>query len=163
MLLYNFKHAAELEKKQNETETAKLVSTNTLIQYGSIIQLLHIKSNKYLTVNKKLPAHVEKNAMRVYLDYAGSESSWFIVQPFYKLRSIGDKVVVGDKIVLQSFIAMQPLHVSELELHDHTDCKEVYTTKNSRYSSKLTFFICYILSYISILKMFSFLSLFHLY
>jgi hypothetical protein len=47
------------------------------------------------------------------------------VQPFYKLRSIGDKVAVGDTIVLQSFIAMQPLHVSESKLHDLVGCKEI--------------------------------------
>ena len=73
----------------------------------------------------KLPAHIDKNAIRVHLDYVGSESSWFIVLPFYKLRSIGDKVVLGDKIVLKSFVAMQSLHVSDLELSDYPGYKEV--------------------------------------
>lgn len=132
-VLKKLHHAAELEKKQNESETDKLIRQGSIIQYGSIIQLLHLKSNKFITVNKKLAAHVEKNAMRVHLEYGGSESSWFIVQPFYKLRSIGDKVVVGDKVVLQSLIAMQPLHVSELELNDNPGHKEVCIAHKSHF------------------------------
>ncbi|XP_078225087.1 inositol 1,4,5-trisphosphate-gated calcium channel ITPR3-like isoform X6 [Callithrix jacchus] len=75
--------------------------------------LLHMKSNKYLTVNKRLPALLEKNAMQV---------------------------VVGDKVILNPVNAGQPLHASNYELSDNAGCKEVNSV-NCNTSWKINLFM----------------------
>ncbi|CAI2351552.1 unnamed protein product [Caenorhabditis sp. 36 PRJEB53466] len=123
--------AADKEKEENESEFQKTLGN--VVQYGSMVQLLHVKSNKYITVQRNSPAKRERNAMKVYLDRAGNEGSWFIIEPAYKHYAIGDNVSAGNKISLipssvstsQAGHVKSQLHLSAFNLLDHHTAAEV--------------------------------------
>jgi hypothetical protein len=56
--------AADVERDQNEEEKKKQHGGE--VRYGQLVQLLHVKSNKYLTVNKRLPALLGNSFKKTY-------------------------------------------------------------------------------------------------
>ena len=97
-VLEQLREGARYEAMQNQTEAERMCGG--CIRYGQVIQLLHPKSDKFVTVHRRTPAEMDKTAMFVCLEAAGREASWFTIMPFFKLRSEGEKVLVSDKVVL---------------------------------------------------------------
>lgn len=71
------------EKKDNEMELSRWEGQK--IRYGQTIQLVHVKSNKYLAVTVKEVSTLEKQNLMVILDKNGSDSAKFIITPRYKV------------------------------------------------------------------------------
>uniref|UniRef100_A0A6G1SGD1 Inositol 1,4,5-trisphosphate receptor n=1 Tax=Aceria tosichella TaxID=561515 RepID=A0A6G1SGD1_9ACAR len=127
--------AAKSEQLSNQEKNQ--LKRGTVVKYEDTIQLLHIKSNKYVTVNIKAPAPEDKDAIRVYLDSNGNEGSWFKVRSPYKYRSIGEDVIC-ESIALVSDIMGTLNHEDALYLHasnhylsDNPDCLEINASRQS--------------------------------
>ena len=76
-----------MEERQNRKETKR--SLGTVLKYGMVIQLLHVKSDKYLCAQRRHPAMLERSGTRVQLERQPLGGAWFQVLPYFKLRSEG--------------------------------------------------------------------------
>lgn len=127
--------AARYEQHSNQEKNQS--KRGNIVKYEDTIQLLHIKSNKYVTVNTKAAALEEKEAIRVYLDSNGNEGSWFKVRSPYKYRSIGEDVIcesialVCDVMGTLNHEDALYLHASSYYLSDNPDCLEINASRQS--------------------------------
>lgn len=132
------------------------------VKYGSLVRLLHVKSDKYLSVNKQVHSSIDTDALKAYFDKNGNEGSLFYIMPFYKLRSIGDDITVGDEVVFKTaLVNHKNLHVSQFNLHDKSGVKEV-NILNATTSWKISLFLTHSENQKSFLKSGDIVRLFHI-
>ena len=75
-------------------------STGREVRYGMVVQLQHDTSQKYLRVAKQA-SEVNKEGRRVVLDRDAGEEAWFRIMPRLRVHSEGERVHVGDPILLE--------------------------------------------------------------
>jgi hypothetical protein len=90
--------------KENESILNRSVmksKTGNLVCFGDTIQLLHVKSNKFVTVKGADLARDERENMRVALNPDGSVNSWLKVLPRFKINREGEPVTNGNEFLLK--------------------------------------------------------------
>ncbi|XP_070173522.1 inositol 1,4,5-trisphosphate-gated calcium channel ITPR3-like [Littorina saxatilis] len=109
------KIAADTEQEDNDWEQKRNQGKRVL--YGTVVQLRHLFTRKYLHVSTKKTSQTESNNMAVELQLENAKNAQFRIMPRYKVKAEGDVVQVDDQIVLESVKSPgQYLHVSQKAL-----------------------------------------------
>ena len=92
-----------LVEDEMETNRAELQrKAGDVVTYGSVVQLWHKNSEKFLTQLKNRAVR-NKLAMECLLSVNGSEGSWWQVLPAERIRSVGEQVLNGDRVFFENF------------------------------------------------------------
>jgi hypothetical protein len=83
------------ERETNEMELRRKAGDGLV--YGTVVQLKHKASYKYVTQSKNRAEH-DHLAMEVKLINFGAEGSWWRVVPADKVRTEGERVQYGDRV-----------------------------------------------------------------
>jgi hypothetical protein len=113
----------------SNTDNTQQTGYRTLL-YGHAVLLRHLQSNMYLTCLSTSTSN-DKLAFDVGLQYSTQgESCWWTIHPASKQRSEGEKVRIGDDIILVSVASERYLviilsyHFKNLIMHYH--CFKAY-------------------------------------
>lgn len=95
---------ALLKGKENERILNKNVNRNmtgNIVSFGDTIQLLHVKSKKFITILPNDLARDERENMKVSLDSDGSILSWIKLMPRYKINREGENITNNTEVFLK--------------------------------------------------------------
>ena len=85
----------------NMNESFMKERLGTSVCFGDVIQLLHVKSQKYISLLPGELARDERENMTAFLSPEGSADSWFAVMPRYKIDREGDVVPATTEVYLK--------------------------------------------------------------
>lgn len=94
------------------------------VKYGSLVRLLHLKSDKNLSICKQIHSTYDPNAFKTYFDNIENEGLLFYIMPLNKLRSIGEDITVGDEVVFKSALA-NPKSLSVSQRSQCLKCNDI--------------------------------------
>ncbi|KAJ3606334.1 hypothetical protein NHX12_025855, partial [Muraenolepis orangiensis] len=96
-----------------DSEGAAQGGGHRTLLYGHAILLRHSFSNMYLTCLKTSRSLTDKLSFDVGLqENSTGEACWWIIHPASKQRSVGEKVRIGDDLILVSVSTERYLHLS---------------------------------------------------
>ena len=90
---------ARSEKGMNDDMLQRKIGTP--INFGDTIQLLHVKSEKYLTIIDNQLAEDERENLKVVLSSSGSSLSWLRFMPRFKIDKKGDPILSLQEICIE--------------------------------------------------------------
>eukprot|EP00937_MAST-01D_sp_MAST-1D-sp2_P001348 g1348.t1 len=95
-------NATEEELKRERENNAATLESSTPLNYGNVIQLQHVQSGKFLTVDARSPARLEPACHVVSLEEqeVGKDRTWLEVKASWRARTQGSEVFYGDELRL---------------------------------------------------------------
>ena len=139
------KHFDALSKgKSNEVVMNELLMRHRMgavVKFGDIIQLLHVKSKKYLYVPGKDLARDERENMLLTLSAEGGVNSWLQLLPRLKINKEGDSVSNSTEVVLRiSERGQEHVHCSERAPSSAHRMREVNVSMETQSSFRLSIY-----------------------
>lgn len=102
----------EMMSVEKEMKSTSSGGGHKTLLYGHAVQLKHVQSEMYLACLSSCSSH-DKLAFDVGVQESNEgEACWWTIHPASKQRSEGEKVRVGDDVILVSVATERYLHMS---------------------------------------------------